>query len=152
VSSSPEAYRRPDRITPLWLSHHYPEDYDRCVRIGRTHVCRRCVVLYPIALLVMLGTLSWHPPRIVDALALIVLPLPALCELVAEQLGLVRYRPARQVAVTVPLAIGLGRGFAVYLDDHTSLLFWGVVVLYTGLGVAAVLWGRGRFDRSDDTS
>jgi len=145
LPDDPPRVRRPDRITPLWLSHHYPEDYDRCVRIGRSHVCRRCAVLYPLALAVMLLTLGWHPARSVDVVLLVVLPLPALVELVAEQLGLVRYHPVRQVVVTVPLAIGLGRGFAVYLDDHGSLLFWGVVIVYTGLGVAAVLWGRRRF-------
>ena len=52
------------------------------------------------------------------------------------------YSPRRQVAVTIPLAIGLGRGFAIYLDDHASLLFWGVVVGYFVIGLVAVVWGQ----------
>lgn len=128
----------------MWLAHHYPEDYDRCVVIGRSHVCRRCVVLYPLAFAVMLATLSWHPDRAIDVAVLVVLPLPALVELSLEQLGVLTYNPQRQVIVTVPLALGLGRGFAIYLDDQTSLLFWGVVVAYTAIAVLMVFLGRRR--------
>jgi hypothetical protein len=128
----------------MWLAHHYPEDYDRCVLVGRSHICRRCLVLYPIAFAVMVLTLSWHPTGAVDALTLVVLPLPAVIEVVAEQLVPLEYAPRRQVAVTIPLAIALGRGFAIYLDDHTSLLFWGVVVGYTAICAGAVLIAQRR--------
>ena len=30
----------------LWLSHHYACDVDRCVTIGDTHVCRRCLAMF----------------------------------------------------------------------------------------------------------
>ena len=36
--------------TPMWLSHHWPSGYDRCTVIAGRHVCRRCLVLYPVAL------------------------------------------------------------------------------------------------------
>ena len=130
------------RITPMWLAHHYPEDYDRCVLIGRSHVCRRCVVLYPLAFAVMALTFNWHPSTAVDVFLLVVLPLPSVIELVAEQVFRLGYDPRRQMLVNVPLAIGLGRGFAIYLDNHTSLLFWGVVVLYTAVSGLAILWGQ----------
>ena len=48
-----------DAITPIWLSHHYPEQYDRCVLVGRKHICRRCMALYPLSFLVD----RWHPAR-----------------------------------------------------------------------------------------
>jgi hypothetical protein len=128
----------------MWLAHHYPEDYDRCVVIGRSHVCRRCVVLYPLAFAVMVATYAWHPGLAIDAALLVVLPLPALIELSLEQLGVLTYDPRRQVIVTVPLALGLGRGFALYLDDQTSRLFWGVVLGYTAIAVVMVLIGRRR--------
>lgn len=131
----------------MWLAHHYPEDYGRCVVIGRSHVCRRCLVLYPLAILVMVATLAWHPGRTVDAAVLVILPLPSLVELVLEQAGVLVYRARRQVIVTIPLAVGLGRGFALYLEDQTSVLFWGVVVTYTFVGVVAVVVGRRRLDR-----
>lgn len=126
-------------ITPMWLAHHYPEDYDRCIVIGRSHVCRRCAVLYPLAIVVMVATLGWHPASGVDVALVVLLPLPAVLELVLEQFDILRYQPVRQVVVTVPLAVGLGRGFAIYLDDQTSRLFWGVVIVYAGVCGLAVL-------------
>jgi len=128
----------------MWLAHHYPEDYDRCVVIGRSHVCRRCVVLYPIAFAVMLATLEWHPATAIDVALVGVLALAALIELSLEQLGVLSYDPRRQVIVTVPLALGLGRGFAIYLGDQTSRLFWGVVIGYTAIAVLMVFVGRRR--------
>ena len=136
--------RRPPRVTPMWLAHHYPEDYDRCVVIGRSHVCRRCIVLYPLAFVVMFATLSWHPETALDVAVLAALPVPALIELSLEQLAVLAYNPRRQIIVTVPLALGLGRGFAIYLDDQTSRLFWGVVVSYTAIAVLMVFLGRRR--------
>jgi hypothetical protein len=131
------------RITPLWLAHHYPEDYDRCLVIGRSHLCRRCAVLYPVAFAVLAATLAWHPPAGVDVVVVAGLPLPAVAEFLSEHLGAVRYSPRRQVAVTLPLAVGLGRGLARYLGDHTDPLFWSVVVGY-GAVCAVAAWMRQR--------
>ncbi len=132
------ARQRPTRITPMWLAHHFPEDYDRCVVVGRSHLCRRCLVLYPLAALVMVLSSGWHPATSVDVVLLVLLPLPALVELVLEQFGALGHRALRQVLVTIPLAIGLGRGFALYLDDHASVLFWSVVIGYSAIGAGAV--------------
>lgn len=139
--------RRPDpladrRVTPLWLSHHWPEDYDRCVLIGRRHVCRRCLVLYPLAFGVALVVAAIVPDVATapwTAWVTVLAPLPAVVEFVAEHLGAARHSPARQVAVTVPLGVGLGVGFARYLSDLTDPVFWGTVVVYGGVcGLAAI--------------
>lgn len=137
---------RPPRITPMWLAHHYPEDYDRCVVIGRSHVCRRCLALYPLALVVLLVCLAIQPERSLELGALVILSLPAVVELVLEQLGVLRYSPRRQVAVTLLLAVGLGAGFAIYLDDQLDRGFWAVVLLYSAICIAAVVAGRLRGD------
>lgn len=133
----------------MWLAHHFPDQYDRCVLVGRRHVCRRCLVLYPLAFAVMflsLGGLNW--PGWLDGWLVGLLPAPAATELVAEQLGVLRYHPTRQVLVTIPLAVGLGRGFAIYVEDPTSRLFWGVVLGYGGVCFAAVVWRQWRDRRS----
>lgn len=140
---------RPPRITPMWLAHHYPEDYDRCVVIGRSHVCRRCLALYPLAFVVLGVALAVQPGRAVAIGALALLSLPAVVELVLEQLGVIGYSPRRQVAVTLPLAVGLGAGFAAYLDDQLDPAFWGIVVLYTAICVVAVVVGRRRGPTGD---
>lgn len=138
------------RLTAMWLSHHYPEDYDRCVVVGRSHVCRRCLVLYPSAFVVMALVLAL-PTRssVVEAAVVVVAPLPAVIEFVVEHIGRITYSPSRQIIVTIPLALGLGVGFAVYLRKPTSLLFWGVVALYGGVCLAAVLLGARRSGQAD---
>lgn len=127
--------------TTMWLSHHYPEDYDRCVRLGRKHFCRRCLALYPVAMTVMIITYLTSPRQTsLDVLLLVILPTPAVIEFLLEQFGLIKYRPIRQVLVTLPLAVSLGRGLAIYLQHPTSLLFWGTVVFYGGVCGGVVMW------------
>jgi len=33
-------------LRPVWLSHHDSREADRCVLVGRTHVCRRCLAMF----------------------------------------------------------------------------------------------------------
>jgi hypothetical protein len=124
----------------MWLSHHWPEDYGRCIRVRGLWVCRRCAVLYPTWLIVMVVFglwLSW--PRRFDPWLLWLLPLPAVVELAGEQLGLLRANPRRLIAVTVPLGIACGRMYLRYLDDLTDGLVLSVVGIYGGLCVLLVL-------------
>jgi hypothetical protein len=117
----------------LLLSHHSPSQYDRCVRVGGRHVCRRCAVLYPLAFATMLASLlGWAWPASWDRSLLMLLPLPVTLELVLERFGAVRYRPWRQIALTVAAAPALGRGFARYLLHPADRLFWGMALLYGG--------------------
>ena len=55
-----EAEHRASRS--IWLAHHWPDEYDRCVVLGGRHVCRRCLVLYPLALAVAIASLAGMPP------------------------------------------------------------------------------------------
>lgn len=127
----------------MWLSHHYPDDYDRCVRVGRSHVCRRCIVLYPVSVAVLLaGLVAGSVAPTITAAALVVLPLPAIVEWTLEHRGRISYSPRRQIAVTVPLAVGLGAGFVRYFASRTDLLFWGIVVAYSAWCGAVALWWR----------
>jgi len=127
---------------PMWLSHHYPEDYDRCVVIAGRPVCRRCIVLYPVALAAMALALAgarW--PKSLDPFLLVALPVPGVTEFVLEHLGVIGYRPRLQAAVTVPLGAALGVGFERYLHRHTDPLFWGMAVLYGTICLLSVLIG-----------
>jgi hypothetical protein len=129
----------------MWLAHHYPSDYDRCVRIGRHHVCRRCLVLYPIAFAALIAAaagLRWD--RSLDAVLLFTLPLPSTVEFVLEHFGATSYRPARQLALMVPLAVAFGVGLDRYLGHPGDPLFWAVVVTYCAVWGTAALAGPRR--------
>jgi len=128
----------------LWLSHHDPNAYDRCVLVAGRQVCRRCLVLYPLAfvVLVVAQASGWSGPT--EALALVALPLPAVIEFVLEHRGVVRYSPVRQMLVTIPLAVALGAGFDRYLDRPGDVLFWSIVVGYTAVCLWSALAGRAR--------
>jgi hypothetical protein len=134
-----------ERVSPLWLAHHDPGDYGRCVLIGRTRVCRRCLVLYPVAFVVLgLAQAGLRWPSSLDPVLLLLLPVPAVVEFVLEHVGAMGYRPVVQAVVTTLLAAALGVGFQRYLDRHTDPLFWGTVVVYGGVCFAALVVGMRR--------
>ena len=87
--------------TPMWLSHHWPHAYDRCAVVGGLHVCRRCLVLYPLALVsgIAISIGSWWPHGI-DAWVLWLFPLPGVVEFVLDNLGRIGYSPRRQVVLS----------------------------------------------------
>lgn len=135
--------------TPMWLSHHWPEGYERCAVVGGMHLCRRCLVLYPGALvagiLVSLG--SWWNSAW-DPFVLWVFPFPGVVEFIADNLRLVRYSPVRQMLLTAPGAFAAGLGYTRYLDHTTDSLVWSVCIGYSLVSLAAVvagvLWRRRR--------
>lgn len=127
----------------LLLAHHPPEQYGRCVKVGRHHVCRRCAVLYPVAFLVTglsLAGIAW--PVAWDTNLLYLLPLAVTLELVLERFGAIRYHAGRQMAVTLLAAPALGRGFARYVLNPGDRLFWGMVALFGGACLFALLATR----------
>ena len=132
-------------VTPLWIAHHYPEDYRRCLVVGKTRVCCRCIVLYPIAIAVIvlaLRGIRWS--HSLDPWLLALLPLPSVTEFVMEHLGLITYRQRRQIMLTIPLAAALGVGFARYLHRPTDPLFWSMVAIYCGVCILATAIGSRR--------
>ena len=131
--------------TPMWLSHHWPSGYDRCAVVAGRHVCRRCLVLYPVALVagIAISVGSWWSGSL-DVWLLWLLPLPGVIEFVLDNLGTIRYSPVRQMVLSAAGAVAAGIGYVRYLDDHTDPLVWAVVGVYTAVCVAAVLIGGRR--------
>jgi len=128
------------RRTALWLSHHWPEDYDRCAVVGRSHVCRRCLWFWPTCLGVTVLTLAgvrW--PLGLDPWLLFLLPVPVVADWWAEHLELVEYSATRQVALTLVAAPAVGVGLARYLESPGDTLFWSVVAVYAVVCLVPVL-------------
>jgi len=130
-------------MNALLLSHHPPSQYDRCIRIGRHHVCRRCAVLYPLAFAVAIASLfGLHWPEAWDRTLLYLLPLPVTLEFGVERFGGIRYRAGRQIALTLLAAPALGRGFARNWAHPGDRLFWGMVLLFGGSALFALLFTK----------
>ena len=131
--------------TPMWLSHHWPDGYDRCAVVGGRHVCRRCLVLYPVALVtgVAISMGSWWD-QAWTPWVLWLGPLPGVIEFVLDNLRMIRYSPVRQMVLSAGGAVAAGVGYVAYLDDHLDPLVWSVVAVYTTVCVAAVLAGGRR--------
>jgi hypothetical protein len=140
-------------VTRLWLAHHHPAQYERCVPLGRHRVCRRCAVLYPTAVVVMaLSLAGLHWPALLDSALLWLLPAPAVAEFVGEHLGVVRHHPRRLVGLTLLAAPALGRGFARYLAHPGDRLWWNVVATYVLFGVAAAVIAQWRHSEARATA
>lgn len=101
-------------------------------------------MVYPLAAIALVVVWLTSPPDAVAGWLLVLGPVPALVELVGEKAGRWAYSPGRQIALNAPLGAVLGIGFARYLEDQTDPLFWGVVVAYGGIGLAATLWAARR--------
>ncbi len=129
------------RLGEIALSHHLPHEHDRCVAIAGRHVCRRCLVLYPLAFAVMflaLGGTTW--PERLDPALLLGLPIPVTVEFVGEKLGLLRYRARRQVFLTAVAAPALGTGLAQHIVSPFPKWFVAMVLVHGGVcGLAHVL-------------
>ena len=128
------------RPSPIWMSHHWPDQYDRCVLVGHRHVCRRCIVMYPIAFVVAgLSVAGWALPSPWSQLALLLLPLPALVEFVGEHRRAWTYAPTRHTVFSALQGLGMGVGFGRYLDTPTDPWFWAVGIVYSLVALVAAL-------------
>ena len=67
------------------------------------------------------------------------LPLPAVVEFVADNLGIVRYSPLRQSVLTAVGALAAGAGYVRYLDRPGDPLVWGTVLAYGLVCTAAAI-------------
>lgn len=141
----PLADEPPAPDTPMWLAHHWPGDYGRCAVVAGRHVCRRCLFMYPIAVVAaVLAGVGWFWPARFDAAAIWLLPLPAVVDFVADNLGRVRYSGRRQAALTAVGALAAGAGYHRYLERPGDPLVWSVVATYVVVCVLAVVIGNRR--------
>ena len=131
----------------LWLSHHWPEHHaERCIRLGRWPVCRRCGALYPlgfaVAFAMALGWRLW--PESWDPLAIWLLCLPASVAFVGEMLGWFGYSARWQMAATVLAALAFGTALGYELTERWSSEFWGPIAVFGGLWFFASFIGHRR--------
>lgn len=137
--------------TSMWLSHHWPARYDRCATIAGRHVCRRCLVLYPVAITVaVLAGFGVRWPDSWDIWVFWLLPIPGVVEFCLDSLGVIRHRPWRQVIVSALLALAYGKILWRYAHHPGDGLVWSVVVVNTGIcGIVALIAAMARRNGAD---
>lgn len=131
--------RRPVISRDMIWTHHWADQHDRCAHVGGRLVCRRCLVLYPVTIIVLvLARFGIQWPNALDTFLMFALPLPLVLDFVFEHMGFVRYSPRRQMATTVLGAIALGHALARYLERNSDPLFWTMIACYSGLCAGSV--------------
>ncbi|MFM7062055.1 MAG: hypothetical protein ACKO04_00980 [Actinomycetes bacterium] len=131
--------------TSRWLAHHGPEHLERCTVVAGHHVCRRCLVLYPAAVLtgVLVALLAPGAPGPLAVVSMWLLPVPAVVDWTLEHLGMVAWSRRRQVVVTLLAAPALGVALAAHAHEpftHTAVVpmaFWTLVCLTAAMAGAA---------------
>jgi hypothetical protein len=106
--------------TPLWLSHHWPEHHERCVSVGRRHLCRRCSVLYPLAALTAVVVALVEVPTQLLLATMWLLPAPMAIDWAFEHVGRLRYSAPRQVLLTAIGAPALGVALGIHAQQPFS--------------------------------
>jgi hypothetical protein len=137
----------------LALSHHWPDQHDRCIKVGERHICRRCAVLYPITIAVLLlGLAGVRWPITVDHVLLFLLPFPLVVDYVAEHIGAITYNARRQIITTAIAAPALGTAFVRYVAHESDPLFWQVVGIYAATCFVAFLISQKRAKVAEQTA
>ena len=126
----------------MWLAHHGPEHDERCLHVRGVAVCRRCAVLYPVAVVAALIVLVADPPTGWLLAAMWLLPVPMVAEWIGEHLGRLRLRPpTARWSLTAIGAPALGVAVAIHAVEPFSLAACGTRgVAWTAVCGGAAMW------------
>lgn len=131
---SPSSQLEPrDRRVLSWLplSHHRPEDHDRCLLLAvgggrRIAICARCSTLYPLlvaTLVLQIAADLGAAAHWIDTLLTLGLAAPALFDWGLSRLR-ARGRNAWRLLSGALLGVALGRGLYLYFRDPLAEIFW----------------------------
>lgn len=125
--------------TPMWLAHHHRSERHKCVTIAGRHVCRRCLVLYPLSIAVAVASLAGWTASSLDVWVMWLVPIPLVIDWVAEHLGWADHSPTRQVAVTALAAWPFGIALARHASDPFEMHATAAILLYGAICLASWL-------------
>ena len=132
----------------FWLSHHPPDELDRCYRFGSVYICARCLGTYPvmfalIAAQIVLRAPLDHPWDLPVCSALV---LPATIDWALGRFQPHRFRNLWRSATGVLLGVGLGRSLFIHLQRPLpeALLAQGLVVTAIALPVILTAYRQKR--------
>ena len=125
----------------FWLSHHPPDELDRCYLLGALHVCARCLGTYPVMFAAIAAQLALHAPleHPLDVPLSVGLVLPATLDWAFGRFEPHRFSNAWRTATGVLLGLGLGRSLFIHLQRPLPIALLAQVFVVTGLALPVIL-------------
>jgi uncharacterized membrane protein len=125
----------------FWLSHHPPEELDRCYRVGSVHLCARCLGTYPVMFAAIAAQLALHFPleHPLDLPVCVALVLPATIDWAIGRFQPHRFSNAWRTATGVLLGLGLGRSLFIHLQRPLPPALLAQAIVVTGIALPVIL-------------
>ena len=124
------------------LSHHRTSERHHCYRLGKIHLCARCLGLYPVLLATIGFEVNlWRFESVYRWFLAVGLVTPAVIDWSRSMLFGSRGSNRWRTTTGALAGVGLGVAFGDYFRDNTSGWFWalmGVLAVVIGL----VWWAR----------
>lgn len=125
----------------FWLSHHPPDELDRCYRVGRFHVCARCLGTYPVMFLFIVAQLRLrfpleHPD---DLIAVVLLTLPATVDWALGRFDPHRFSNAWRTLTGALLGLALGRSLFIHLQRPFPPVLLAQAIVVTAVALPVIL-------------
>lgn len=131
-----------------WLSHHPPDELDRCYRFGSIHVCARCLGTYPVLFVGLAVQIALKAPleHLLDWPVSIGLLLPATIDWALGRFDPHRFSNAWRTGTGALLGLALARSLFIHFQRPfpAVLLAQGIVVTAVALPVILTSYRRDR--------
>lgn len=125
----------------FWLSHHGPDELDRCYHVGAFHVCARCLGTYPVLLLAIVlqarlrAPLSWSW----DLAFCVAMVLPATLDWAYGRFFPHRFSNLWRSFTGALLGIGLGRSLFIHFQQPWPAPLLAQALVVTGVTFPVIL-------------
>jgi uncharacterized membrane protein len=125
----------------FWLSHHFPDEYHRCYRLGPLHVCARCLGVYPTLAVAFVAQLIARAPLEVASdlpvgLALIA---PATMDWAVGRFFPRAFSNPWRTLTGVLLGLALGRSLFIHVQRPFPPVLLAQSALVTAVAVPVIL-------------
>jgi uncharacterized membrane protein len=132
----------------FWLSHHHPDELDRCYRVGPLHVCARCLGTYPVLFAALAVQFALHASLAssLDVSVGLALVAPATLDWAYGRFHPHRFSNPWRTFTGVLLGLGLGRSLFIHLQQPFPTVLIAQLLGVTAVAVPVILatYRRGR--------
>jgi uncharacterized membrane protein len=133
---------------PFWLSHHWPGELHRAYRLGRVHVCARCLGTYPT----LVAALAWQIAIRAPLQSAFDWPAAALCAPATVDWLAGRWNPRSggnpwRTVTGVLLGLSLGRTLYVHFRQPFPPVLVAQIILVTAAFLTAIVLHLARRSR-----